>query len=116
MLKVTVDDACSFARSFDERTGDPDRFIEETAAWFAQENPVLAQLVYQMAAKLSGGDVDAANTCLAVAGYGLRLLDHASCNRHVSFSICGGECGQEHRRLCCQKRDDAGEQPLSWPA
>ena len=43
MIKVSVDDACSFARSFDELTGHPERFYEETAVWLCRENPVLGQ-------------------------------------------------------------------------
>jgi hypothetical protein len=107
MLKVTVDDAFSFARSFDEHTGTVDRFAEETAGWLTQENPVLSQLVFQMATKLSAENSDPAQTSLAVAAYALRLLEHAQCNRHLAHSLCGESCDQEHRRLCCQKRTAA---------
>jgi len=68
MIKVSVGDACSFTPSIDELTGHPQRFHEEMAVWLCRENPVLAQLVSQMATKLSGGDTSAASVCLAVAG------------------------------------------------
>ncbi len=87
MIKVSVNDACSFARSFDELTGHPERFYEETAVWLCRENPVLAQLVSQMASRLSGGDTSAVNVCLAVAGYGLRLMEHAEANRQLSGAL-----------------------------
>jgi len=87
MIKVSVDDACSFARSFDELTGHPERFHEETAAWLCRENPVLAQLLSQMATRLAGGDTPAASVCLAVVGYGLRLMEHAEANRQLSRTL-----------------------------
>jgi len=87
MIKVSVDDACSFARSFDEFTGHPERFYEETAAWLCRENPLLAQLMSQMATRLAGGDTSVANVCLAVAGYGLRLMEHAEANHQLSTTL-----------------------------
>jgi hypothetical protein len=87
MIKVSVNDACSFARSFDELTGHFERFYEETAVWLCRENPVLGQLLSQMATRLSGGDTATANVCLAVAGYGLRLMEHAEANRRLSATL-----------------------------
>lgn len=87
MIKVTVDDACSFARSFDELTVHPERFYGETAAWLCRENPLLAQVMSQMATKLAGGDTSVANVCLAVAGYGLRLMEHAQANSQLSATL-----------------------------
>ena len=87
MTGVTVDDACSFARSFDELTGHPERFYEETAVWLCRENPVLAQILSQVAARLSGGDTSTANVYLAVTGYGLRLIEHAEANRQLSTTM-----------------------------
>jgi hypothetical protein len=84
MIKVSVDDACSFARSFDELVGHSERFYEETAVWLCRENPVFGQIVSQMATRLSGGDAKAANVCLAVAGYGMRLMAHAEENSRLS--------------------------------
>jgi hypothetical protein len=103
MLKVTVDDAFSFARSFGEQTGSVDQSAEVTAGWITRENPVLAQLVFQMATKLSAENSDPGHTSLAVAADALRLLEHAECNRHLAHSLCGEGCDQQHRRLCCQK-------------
>lgn len=114
MLKISVDNACSFARSLDEELSTPDQFFAATSQWLKENQPVLANLSREMAMRLCGDKV-AAETAQAVVGYMVRLMAHAESNQdmrcqwaneqcpHVSFPF--GEPEEGHRRYCCKRQD-----------
>jgi len=114
VIRISVDNACSFARSMDEELSSPEQFFAATSEWLKENQPVLAELSRAMAVRLCGDDTAAAAT-QAVVGYTIRLLSHAEANQslgcqwgdekcpHVQFPL--GEPEPGHRKYCCHKKE-----------
>ncbi len=82
MIRISVEHACSFARSMDEELSIPEQFFDATEQWLKEQQPVLAALSYEMAKHLSN-DETAAATARLVVGYVLRLMAHAEANQQL---------------------------------
>ena len=113
MLKVSVENACSFAHSMDEELASPSQFFEATAGWLRENQPVLARLSQEMAVRLCGEN-SSATAVQAVVGYVLRLLEHAEANQQLrcqwahdqcpAVSFPFGEPAAGERKYCCKRR------------
>ena len=116
MMKISVDNACSFAHSMDEELSSPEQFFVATSQWLQENQPVLARLSHDMALQLCGDEHSAA-AAQAVVGYMLRLISHAEANESLSCQWANEECphvqfplGEPqagHRKYCCHKREAA---------
>lgn len=114
MNKISVENACSFARSMDEELSDPEQFFLATSQWLKESQPVVAKISYEMSVRLCGEEAPAA-AVQAVVGYVLRLLEHSEANHdlhcrwageqcpHVSFPL--GEPEEGRRKYCCKRND-----------
>lgn len=88
MLRISVDNAASFARSIDEELKCPEQFFSATSQWLNEHEPVLSALSYQMGLKLTD-DKRSAAMAQTVVGYMLRLLDHAQANALLAKKLDG---------------------------
>ncbi|HEX9015921.1 MAG TPA: hypothetical protein VF960_07985 [Chloroflexota bacterium] len=86
MLRISVDNATSFARSIDEELRCPEQFFSATSQWLNEHEPVLSALSYQMGLRLSN-DKKAAAVAQTVVGYMLRLMDHAQANATLAKKL-----------------------------
>lgn len=82
MIRISVEHACSFARTMDEELSSPEQFFVATRQWLREQQPVLATLGYEMARR-PAADETAAATTHAVVGYVLRLMAHAEANQKL---------------------------------
>ncbi len=116
MIRISVDNACSFARSLDEELTHPEQFFAATSEWLKENQPVLASLSHEMAMRLCGEPASAV-AAQAVVGYMLRLLSHAEANQTLRCQLSGeacphvhfpfGEPDEGHRKYCCHQEESA---------